>query len=193
VSSLETPSQPTVESVLRALTVSRIHELAREAGLAPRGRQKDRLASDVAGTHRIGFRGLLAQLRREELRAACREHGLSDAGRARQELMQRLLASHGAHDTQPPPPLFSGTAPQRKVPRAGDTIRARHRQWLVDDVHPPVNEGDATWVKLTCLDDGAFTLSAASVYEVRAAQNTAATGATTYLVGSYAMINKCSN
>jgi hypothetical protein len=41
--------------------------------------------------------------------------------------------------------------------------------------------------------EGAFTLSAASVYEVRAAQNTATTGATTYLVGSYAMINKCSN
>jgi hypothetical protein len=143
----------TVATVLRALPVSRIHELAREAGLSPRGRQKDKLASDVAETGRIRFRALLAQLTREELRAVCREHGLSDVGRARQELMQRLLAAHGAHDTQPPPPLFSGTAPQRKVPRAGDTIVVRHRQWLVDEVAGPVNEGDATWVKLTCLDD----------------------------------------
>ena len=143
----------TVSSVLQCLTIPRIHELARDAGLAPRGRRKDELVTHISETRRIRFRELLAQLRREELRTACREHKLSDTGRARQELMQRLLESHGAHDSAPPPPLFSGTAPQRKVPRPGDTIRARHRQWLVDDVTAPPNDGDATWVALTCLDD----------------------------------------
>jgi hypothetical protein len=41
--------------------------------------------------------------------------------------------------------------------------------------------------------EGGFALSAASVYEVRVAQHTPAGGATTYLGGSYAMFNKCSN
>lgn len=147
------PAKATVASVLATLTVARIHELARDAGLAPRGRRKDELAADVAATGRIRFRDLLVQLRREELRGACREHRVPDSGRARQHLMQRLLESHGAHDSAPPPPLFSGTAPQRKVPRPGDTIRARHRQWLVDRVDEPPDEGDATWLELTCLDD----------------------------------------
>jgi superfamily II DNA/RNA helicase len=142
-----------VASVLSTLTVARITELARDAGLAPHGRRKDEIVDSVAETGRIRFRALLAQLRRDELQAACREHRLPDTGRARQALMQRLLKSHGAHDSAPPPPLFSGTAPERKVPRAGDTILARHRQWLVDDVKLPPNEGDATWVALTCLDD----------------------------------------
>ena len=148
-------AQPTasVASVLSTLTVARITELAREAGLAPKGRRKDEVVESVAKTGRIRFRALLSQLRRDELQAACREHRLPDSGRARQELMQRLLTSHGAHDSAPPPPLFSGTAPERKVPRPGDTIVARHRQWLVDDVKLPPNEGDATWVELTCLDD----------------------------------------
>ncbi|MEQ9322643.1 MAG: DISARM system SNF2-like helicase DrmD, partial [Polyangiaceae bacterium] len=148
-------TQPTasVASVLSTLTVARITELAREAGLAPHGRRKDEIVEGIASTGRIRFRHLLAQLRRDELQAACREHRVPDSGRARQELMQRLLQSHGAHDSAPPPPLFSGTAPERKVPRPGDTIVARHRQWLVDDVKLPPNEGDATWVELTCLDD----------------------------------------
>lgn len=148
-------AQPTasVASVLSTLTVARITELAREAGLAPTGRRKDEVVESVAKTGRIRFRALLAQLRRDELQAACREHRLPDSGRARQELMQRLLQSHGAHDSAPPPPLFSGTPPERKVPRPGDTIVARHRQWLVGDVKLPPNEGDATWVELTCLDD----------------------------------------
>ncbi len=148
-----TPERASVASVLSALTVARIQEIGRDAGLAPRGATKAELVRAVDVTQRVTFRRLLAQLRRDELRAACRLHGLDDEGRARQALMQRLLESYGAHDSAPPPPLFTATAAGREVPGAGDTVIARHRQWLVDDVRPPPNDGDATWVSLTCLDD----------------------------------------
>lgn len=149
-----TPTQPaSVESVLSALTVARIQELARDAGLAPRSGRKADLAADVAKTGRLKVRRLLGQLRRDELRIACREHGLPDTGRARQELMQRLLVACGEHDSSPPPPLFTGTGVRGDVPAVGNTVRCRHRQWLVDAVAAPVRDGDATWVTLTCLDD----------------------------------------
>ncbi|MCZ7686973.1 MAG: DEAD/DEAH box helicase [Sandaracinaceae bacterium] len=61
--------------------------------------------------------------------------------------------AHGALDSAPPPPLFTGTARARDTPSAGDTVIARHRQWLVDEVRPPPRPGDATWLRLTCLDD----------------------------------------
>ncbi|MGE0791199.1 MAG: DISARM system SNF2-like helicase DrmD [Sandaracinaceae bacterium] len=142
-----------VGSVLGALTIARIREVARDAGLAPRGANKHELVESVERTRRLSFRRLLGQMHRDELRRACREHGLDDTGRARQSLMQRLLELHGAHDSAPPPPLFTGTAPTRNIPSVGDTVIARHRQWLVDDVQLPENEGDATLLALTCLDD----------------------------------------
>lgn len=148
-----TAAPASVSSILSALTIARIHELGRDAGLAPRGSKKDELIGAVARTERLGVRRLLSQLRRDELRAACRAHGLDDSGRARQALMQRLLESFGAHDSAPPPPLFTATAPGRDTPNEGDTVVARHRQWLVDEVRSPPNEGDATWLGLTCLDD----------------------------------------
>jgi len=40
-----------------------------------------------------------------------------------------------------------------KGPKAGDTVRARHRDWLVEAVFSPVNQGDHTRVRLVCLDD----------------------------------------
>lgn len=150
---MQTVENASVGSVLLSLTVARIQEIARDAGLAPRGRRKADIVDAVATTRRLGFRRLLAQLRRDELRAACRSHGLDDEGRARQALMQRLLEAHGSHDSSPPPPLFTGSAPARDTPKAGDTVVARHRQWLVDEVTAPPKDGDATWVRMTCLDD----------------------------------------
>jgi hypothetical protein len=91
------PAAASVASVLETLTVARIHELARDAGLAPRGRRKDELVKHVADTGRIRFRALLAQLRREELRAACREHRLPDTGRARQGDAPRPWGGRSLH------------------------------------------------------------------------------------------------
>lgn len=139
--------------ILGALTVERIHELARDAGLVARGRRKEQLIESVLAPGRLGLRSLLSRLTRDELRAACRALELSDEGRSRQLLMQRLLTERGDAQSAPPPPLFGAGLQSPNVPGAGDTVRARHRQWLVDEVRPPPRPGDATWVRLTCLDD----------------------------------------
>src|SRR5690606_13594317 len=41
----------------------------------------------------------------------------------------------------------------RYAPRAGDIVACRHRQWLVEEVVPPPSQGQATRVRLACLDD----------------------------------------
>ena len=62
--------------------------------------------------------------------------------------------------SQPPPNLFELPAQPAalrdvswKGPRSGETVRARHRNWLVEEVFPPPNSGDHTRVRLVCLDD----------------------------------------
>ena len=145
--------QATLDTVLLALTKDRMRDVGRRVGVALRSGTKKDYAARLTESHRLPFRDLLAQMKRDELRAACRAHELDDSGRARQELMQRLLDAHGDAGTIPPAPLFTTHVPDRYNPKAGDTVRARHRQWLVDEVWPPPKEGDATRVRLTCLDD----------------------------------------
>src|SRR5260370_41691301 len=41
------------------------------------------------------------------------------------------------------------------LPQAGQIARVRQRQYLVEAVVPPVAAGDATLVRLSCLDDDA--------------------------------------
>ncbi len=131
-----------------------MQELGRRAGVAlPKSPPKAELAKKFAESGRVSFRGLLEQMQRDELRTACREHGLDDSGRARQLLMSRLLEAHGDMKSVPPAPLFSASLSGGHMPKSGDTVVARHRQWLVDDVEPPPAEGQATLVTLTCLDD----------------------------------------
>ena len=145
--------QANLDSVLLALTKDRMRDIGRRAGVALRSGTKKDYASRLTDSQRLPFRDLLAQMKRDELRAACRSHELDDSGRARQELMQRLLDAHGDAGSIAPAPLFSQNVADRFNPKAGDTVRARHRQWLVDEVWHPVHEGDATRLRLTCLDD----------------------------------------
>ncbi len=49
------PPKASVATVLATLTVARITELAREAGLGPRGRRKDESVEGGVVTHRIRF------------------------------------------------------------------------------------------------------------------------------------------
>ena len=46
-------SQASVDSLLEALTMERIREVARDAGLAPRGKKKDQLVADVGEAHSV--------------------------------------------------------------------------------------------------------------------------------------------
>jgi len=41
------------------------------------------------------------------------------------------------------------------IPQVGSTVRVRQRQYLVEDIVSPVRTGDATLVRMACLDDDA--------------------------------------
>ncbi len=144
----------TAEGVLGVLPKARLVELGRDldVALSP-SLTKERQVKTLLSSGRLRFRDLLRHLGRDELKAACRAHGLDDTGRARAALQARLLAAKGGKDTAPPKPMFTAGEIARYVPRAGDIVLCRHRQWLVDDVAPAVEAGDATRVRLVCLDD----------------------------------------
>lgn len=140
--------------MLAVLTKARLLDLGRELELNLAGSSaKDALADGIATSGAVRFRDLLQRLGRDELRAACRAHALPDASRSRPELMAQLLQAHGAADSVPPTPLFSGRGPRRDVPLKNDIVRCRHRQWLVEDVFPSADPTHATLVRLVCLDD----------------------------------------
>lgn len=149
-----TVAGPTPESVLRSVTQSRLVELARELGVAipAAGRKDAQIARLLEGT-RLPLPAWLGYLVRDELRAACRDHKIDASSRSRNDLAGALLDAAGlprGRDTIPP--IFEqGGA--RDVPRRGDVVVVRHRQYLVDAVHSASVGLDATRVSLIGLDD----------------------------------------
>jgi hypothetical protein len=145
---------PSTRTVLQTLAKARLLELGRLFAIAvPPNATKEAQAEALAAPGTVRFRELLGSLGRDELKAACRFHGLDDAGRARPLLAARLLQAHGSTESAPPKPIFTANTIPRYAPRPGDIVQVRHRQWLVEDVVPPPAEGHATRVKLVCLDD----------------------------------------
>ncbi len=145
--------RPAVHSVLQVLPKGRLVDLGREFAVAVAAdATKDAQIERLVEAGRIPFADLLRVLSRDELRAACRAHGLEEAGRARAALAGRLLEAHGGEARELPTPLF-GTAEARMLPAPGDIVQARHRQWMVEEVAPPPAPGHATLVRLACLDD----------------------------------------
>ncbi len=145
---------PSSRTVLGVLPKARLVDLGRTLGVSvPPAETKEAQVDLLIGTGLVRFQHLLQQLGRDELRAVCRAHGLDDSGRARPKLAARLLEAHGAADTVPPQPIFQAHEIPRYAPRPGDIVACRHRQWLVEDVHPPPQEGHATRVRMVCLDD----------------------------------------
>ncbi|HEX7602193.1 MAG TPA: SNF2-related protein, partial [Polyangiaceae bacterium] len=147
-------SIPSTRTVLLTLSKARLLELARAFAVSvpPAAPREDQVAV-LVDAPQVRFRDLLGILGRDELKAACRTHGLDDAGRARPLLAARLMQAHGAVESAPPRPIFRAHQIPRYAPRTGDIVQVRHRQWLVEDVVPPPEEGHATLVKLVCLDD----------------------------------------
>ena len=144
---------PTPDSVLRSLTQSRLVELGRELGVAlpSSGRKDVQISRLIDGAH-LPLPAWLGYLVRDELRAACRDHGLDADSRSRSDLAGALLDAAGlprSRDTIPP--IFTDTSP-RDVPRRGDIVVVRHRQYLVDAVHAGTGV-DATRIALVGLDD----------------------------------------
>src|SRR5690606_8740018 len=88
----------------------------------------------------------------DELRRACKEFGLDHRQRARKPLTEALLRAHGT-PTAPPPSIFGDPKKRRSMPAAGDIVKARHRQYLVEAVAKPEAANELTRVDLVCLDD----------------------------------------
>lgn len=121
--------------MLRSLTQTRLVELARELGVSiPAGRKDVQITKLVEGA-RLPLPAWLGHLVRDELRAACSEHGIDASSRSRSELAGALLDAAGlprGRDTIPP---ILEDASARDLPRRGDIVVVRHRQYLVDAVH----------------------------------------------------------
>ena len=146
---------PTADSVLEALTQERLLDLSRAFGIGLRsgreakGRMAGRLGEQLSGR----LPTLLRELGRDELRAVCRRHGLPAESRSRAELQARLLEAAGLDPADSiPPPAEHG--PDDGLPKRGQVVQARHRQWMVEDVRPGA-PGDSASVSLVCLDDDA--------------------------------------
>ena len=142
-------TRPTMETALETLTQQRLTMLGRELGVAVSDKAKK--AEQIAVLARPGittFAEVLRSLARNELKAICRKHGIDDEGRSRKELWERILESAGREKA---PAAAPTTDPY--LPKRNDVVQVRHRQWLVEDVQSPGEHGEATLVKLVCLDD----------------------------------------
>lgn len=160
----QTPSVPTApgraseRSVLRTLKPERIAEIGRTFGLALNERSpRDRLVESVIATARPTLGDLLGYLTRDELRAACHAHGLEADDRARDPLVKRLLRSRtGTYEIVSELASVAGEPPLTGtiVPAAGDIVRCRERQYLVERVAPEIHGSSlANMVEMVCLDD----------------------------------------
>ncbi|GEM_PF-4158063 len=83
-------------SVLGTLNKGRLTDLGRDLGITfPPSATKDAQIASVTNLAGLDLPEILRRLRRDELRAACRAHGLDGSGRAREDLMGRLLSLAG--------------------------------------------------------------------------------------------------
>lgn len=151
---METVERPTPQSVLEVLTQERLLDLSRAFGVGLRsGREtKARMASRLGDQLARELPALLRELGRDELRAVCRRHELPDEGRSRTELQARLLEAAGLDPSESIPPPRDQHVDA--LPKPGQVVQARHRQWMVEEVHPG-GPGDSARVSLVCLDDDA--------------------------------------
>lgn len=126
-------------------------ELGREIGISvPPDAPKEKQLSVVGDAAIERLPDVLRAMARAELKSACRKNGIDDAGRSRDELIRRLLGKLGL--------ATDGGSPAHRdptTPEAGDIVSVRLRQYLVEQVVPPREEGDSPLVKLVCLDDDA--------------------------------------
>lgn len=152
-------------SILQVLSKGRLGEIARTLGVTIKSAAtKDAHVDALANSGVVELSGLLESLGRDELKAICREHSLDDSGRARAELIERLLgaARHRTiSDRLRVPEHLRATRPATRTagdpftPKTGDIVQVRHRQYLVEGVLPPPEPGHQTVAQLVCLDDDA--------------------------------------
>lgn len=125
---------PSAKSVLRLLQKARLVEISRELGVVVKSSAtKEDQVNALARKKNLAFRELLRALGRDELKSACRAHGLDERGRSREELANRIPgACQAANDSHAP----SSVPAFRLFPLAGDIVVVRQRQYLVTEVLP---------------------------------------------------------
>lgn len=143
---------PRSESVLSTLSGARLLELCRLFGCEVHDMSggKDRLVARLARQLTDQLPAILRELGREELRVVCRRHGLDTTARARSELQALVLEAAGLDPARlsAAPAAASADA----LPKKGQIVHARHRQWLVEDVHVGASD-ESPLIRLVCLDD----------------------------------------
>ncbi len=151
----ESNGQPTTTTVLEALTQERLLDLSRVFGIGIRSSRETKAAMASKMSQLIGpqLPTVLRELGRDELRLICRRHGLSADARSRNDLQARLLEAAGLDPERsippPPQPHLEG------LPLPGQVVQARHRQWMVEEVHEGTEPTDSARLRLVCLDDDA--------------------------------------
>lgn len=147
----ESGSVPTELTVLEPFTHPRLLDLARLFGceIHEPSMTKDRLVGRLARHLRGTLPALLNELGRDELRLACRRHGLDDRSKARADLIGAILSAAGIDPKASVHPVEAGND---GLPREGQVLAARHRQWLVTKVLPGEAE-ESPLLQLVCLDD----------------------------------------
>ena len=147
---------PTARTLLQTLSKGRLVTLAREHGVVlSKDPTKEQQVDLLLRRATVTLPALLGSLGRDELRAACRAHGIDDGGRSRADLAARLLQA-GKPGASVPPGI--GPDAERGQLRKGAVVLVRHRQYLVHEVTPPAPDapkGEMTRVDLVCLDDDA--------------------------------------
>ena len=83
-------------SVLSVLTKGRLEDLAREFGITLQSTATKDAQVAVLADSALDLGSVLGRLRRDELRSACRAHGVDATGRGRNDLMIRLSGPGGA-------------------------------------------------------------------------------------------------
>ena len=145
---------PSTKSLLEVLTKARLVDIGRLADVSVSLKStKDEQIKLVYGANRVNFDELLGTLSRDELKAACRAHGIDDSGRARAALADRLRQARGVKKKPSVGVMAQPGSQLRDIPKPGDIVQVRHRQYMVQDVVSPPEPGHKTLVRLVCLDD----------------------------------------
>ena len=150
-------ANPSSGSILKTLTCARLVELGRIYDIAVPARVKDTQVATLVASGRLDLPSLINHLQRDELKAACRQHGLEATGRARSVLASRLHEAAGTLPSLPEGAEKVVTPPLGAVPAVGDIVQVRRRQYLVEAVDAeasvPGMPPSATRVSLVGLDD----------------------------------------
>lgn len=144
----------TPASALGVLAKARLVELGRELAVSvPATVTKEQQIERIAKTSGLDIRTLARLLTRDELKQVCRAHDLDDTGRSRVELASRIVGEAYAPGTVPPPLFGTRTRGGHDIPEPGAIVSVRHRQYLVEEVVARPLLGEATRVRMVCLDD----------------------------------------